>query len=294
MIEISLVQDLIAHQFPQWKELSIHPVKTSGFDNCTFHLGDKMLIRLPSKAEYAFQVEKEQYWLPRLKSLLSIQIPTPVAMGKPAKNYPWKWSIYEWIRGESVASSDRTDYCELATDLAEFLVSFQSIDSTGGPLPSQHNFYRGGSLKVYDDEVKKAVTLIGSQMDLKTVREIWEVAPATSWQGKSVWVHGDVSPGNLLIDNGRLCAVIDFGQLAIGDPACDLAIAYTLFSGKSREVFRKIIKVDEDTWARGRAWALWKALITVAGLTNPNNSESKKSKQIIDDVISDHQNLKKN
>lgn len=252
-----------------------------------------MLIRMPSRAEYAFQVEKEQYWLPKLKPLLSIQIPTPVAIGKPTKDYPWKWSIYEWIKGESIASSHMTDYCELAIDLAEFLVSFQSIDSTEGPLPGPHNFYRGGSLKVYDDEVKKAVAIIGKKIDSKTVMEIWEIALATSWLRQPVWVHGDVSAGNLLIDNGKLCAVIDFGQLAIGDPACDLTIAYTLFSSKSRDVFRKIIKVDKDTWARGRAWTLWKALIIIAGFTDPGNNESKKSWQIIDEVISDHRNLKR-
>lgn len=293
VIDAALVQDLIANQFPKWKNLSIVPFALSGWDNRTFHLGDKMLIRMPSRAEYELQVEKEQYWLPKLYPFLPLQIPMPVAIGEPTKGYPWKWSIYEWIEGESIASGYVTDYCQLAEDLAEFLMSLQHIDSTGGPLPGLHSFYRGGSLEVYDNEVKKAVAAIRNKIDAKIVMEIWETALATFWQKKAVWVHGDISVGNLLVSNGKLCAVIDFGQLVIGDPACDLTIAWTLFNETSRDIFRRKLDLDDDTWIRGRAWTLWKALIVAAEFTNPGNAESLQCWRIIDEVISDHQKHKK-
>lgn len=293
VIDASLVQTLIADQFPQWKDFPIIPVSCSGWDNRTFHLGDNMLIRMPSGAEYESQVDKEQYWLPKLGPLLPVQIPMPIAIGKPAEGYPWKWSIYGWIEGESVASGYITDYCELADDLAEFLIAFQHLNSTGGPPSGLHNFYRGGSLEVYDSEVKKAVVAIKNKIDSKVVMEIWETALATSWREKPVWVHGDISAGNLLVHNGKLCAVIDFGQLAIGDPSCDLAITWTLFSGKSRNIFRKKLGFDDDTWVRGRAWTLWKALVVAAGFTDPVNSESTQAWRIIDEIINDHQNHKK-
>lgn len=289
VIDVSLVQTLIAVQFPEWKDLPVVPVSCSGWDNRTFHLGDKMLIRMPSTVEYEAQVEKEQYWLPKLSSSLPVQIPMPIAIGKPAKGYPWKWSIYGWIEGESVASSYIADFCELADNLAEFLIAFHRIDSTGGPLPGLHSFYRGGSLEVYDSEVKPAVTALKNKIDSNTVMEIWETALATCWREKPVWVHGDMSAGNLLVHHGKLCAVIDFGQLAIGDPACDLSIAWTLFIGKSRDVFRRKLRLDDETWARGRAWALWKALVVAAGFTNPGNTESAHCWRIINEVINDHQ-----
>ena len=174
--------------------------------------------------------------------------------------------------------------------MAEFLIAFQNIDSTGGPLPGLHSFYRGGALTTYDAEVRQALSILNRKIDVKAATEVWETALKTTWQGKSVWVHGDVSAGNLLVQDGHLCAVIDFGQLAIGDPACDLAIAWTLFQKESRKIFRTTLELDEGTWARGRAWTLWKALIVAANFTNPTNTESSQCCRIIDEVIEDHNN----
>jgi aminoglycoside phosphotransferase (APT) family kinase protein len=279
---------LIATQFPQWKDLLIRPVKTSGWDNRIFHLGEEMLVRMPSAAEYEAQVEKEHFWLPKLAPLLPLEVPVPVAMGQRTKDFPWKWSIYRWIEGESAASSHIADFSEFATDLAGFLLAFQNIDSPGGPLPGLHSFYRGGALTIYDSEVKQALAVLSNKVDIKTATEVWETALKTTWHGRFVWVHGDVSAGNLLVKNGRLSAVIDFGQLAIGDPSCDLAIAWTIFQGQSREIFRRTLNLDKDTWARGRAWTLWKALVVAADFTNPNNTESSQCWRIIEEVLADH------
>ncbi len=285
IIEEDFVRRLVAVQFPQWKNLSIQAVPVSGWDNKTFHLGDRMLIRMPSAAEYALQVEKEQHWLPRLAPFLSLPIPVPLAVGEPMDGYPWKWSIYSWLDGETAASGHIADLCEFAIDLAKFLKAFQSIDSTDGPLPGLHSFYRGGSLMTYDAEVRQALIALEGKINVKTAIQVWEAALATAWNGKPVWVHGDISAGNLLVQNGHLSAVIDFGQLAIGDPACDLAITWTFFKGKSREAFRKELPLDKGTWSRGRAWALWKSLMVVAGFTNPNNFESARCWDIIKEVL---------
>lgn len=285
MIDVELVRHLVTTQFPHWADLPVCPVLVTGWDNRTFHLGDQMLVRMPSSAEYALQVEKEQYWLPRLAPLLPLLVPVPLAMGEPADGYPWKWSIYRWLEGETAAASHIDNLCDFARDLAQFLIALERIDSTGGPLPGPHSFYRGGALAIYDAEVREAIAILKGKIDVDAATKIWEEALATTWQGTPVWVHGDVSVGNLLMQKGRLCAVIDFGQLTVGDPACDLAIAWTLFRGESREVFRKILRLDPGTWTRGRGWTLWKALIVAAGLTNIIASEVDQCWQIIDEVL---------
>lgn len=288
IVDAALVRRLIASQFPEWKDLPVRPVALSGWDNRTFHLGEDMLVRMPSAEIYAAQVEKEQRWLPQLAPYLPLQIPEPVAIGEPDEGYPWKWSIYRWIKGETAASGHIDDLGLFAKSLAQFLRAFQSIDATDGPPPGLHSFFRGGDLSIYDAETRQAIALLKDKIDADLATDIWEKALATTWRGPPVWVHGDISAGNLLIHKGHLAAVIDFGQLAVGDPACDLAIAWTLFEGESRKIFRATLPLDDATWARGRAWTLWKALITAAGHTNPHNFESKRCWHILGEVLTDH------
>ncbi|RWN13374.1 MAG: aminoglycoside phosphotransferase family protein [Mesorhizobium sp.] len=287
-IDIALVSRLIATQFPRWKELAVRPVEFGGWDNRTFHLGDEMTVRLPSAAAYSLQVEKEHRWLPRLAPLLPLPIPVPLAMGVPAESYPWHWSVYRWIEGETAERERIASLPRFATDLAAFLVALQMIDATGGPASGQHNFFRGGALSVYDGETRQAIAALDGKIDTVAARAVWEAALAAPWHGAPVWFHGDVSWGNLLVRQGRLGAVIDFGTSGVGDPACDLAIAWTLFEGKSREAFRAGLPADEAMWARGRGWTLWKALITVAGQIDVNPVEVEKSRHVIDEVLADH------
>jgi aminoglycoside phosphotransferase (APT) family kinase protein len=288
IIDENLVRRLVACQFPQWKDFTIGPVARSGWDNRTFHLGEHMLVRMPSSKWYAAQVEKEQKWLPKLAPHLPLPIPVPLAMGEPGEGYTWKWSIYKWLEGETAATAQIANLRDFASDLAQFLSALQSIDATDGPMAGQHNFYRGGALTTYDAETRKAIAVLNAKIDVDAAIRIWEAALATRWSGPPVWVHGDISSGNLLLLDGRLSAVIDFGQLAVGDPACDLAIAWTLFEGESREVFRKMLPLDNDTWVRGRAWTLWKALIIAAGITDSNTAEAPQALRIIEVVLADH------
>jgi len=288
VINDRLVHRLISDQFPQWAGLPIRPVAVGGWDNRIFHLGEYMLVRMPSAADYAMQVEKEHRWLPVLAPFLPLPISKPLAIGKPAAGYPRRWSIYQWLEGETVAAGHIADPCHFASSLAQFLAALQGIDATGGPPPGAHNFHRGGALTVYDAETRRAINDLKDKIDADAAFGVWETALATTWRGSPVWVHGDVSAGNLLLQNGQLSAVIDFGQLSVGDPSCDLAIAWTLFEGKSRETFRTMLPLDADTWARGRAWALWKALIVAAKITNTNAVEAAQSWSTIERVLADY------
>lgn len=285
LIDDTLVRCLVATQFPQWAHLAVRPVALGGWDNRSFHLGEQMLVRLPSAVHYAAQVEKEQRWLPKLAPLLPLPIPAPLAIGEPAQDYPWRWSVYRWLEGDTATPERIADLRDFATDLAQFLIALQRIDPAGGPAPGPHNFYRGGSLATYDAETRQAIAALKDRIDVDAATTVWDAALATTWHSAPVWIHGDVGLGNLLVREGRLSAVIDFGNMGVGDPACDLAIAWTLFDGESRDAFRATLPLDADTWARARGWTLWKALIVAAGLANSNAVEAAQPWRVIDRVL---------
>jgi aminoglycoside phosphotransferase (APT) family kinase protein len=234
-------------------------------------------------------VEKEHEWLPRLGPLLPLPIPVPLAMGAPGAGYPWPWSVYRWIEGDTATVERIADGRQFATDLAQFLVALQRIDSAGGPPPGQHNFFRGGPLTVYDAETRRAISALDGEIDADLATAVWETAVAAAWHGPPVWIHGDIGAGNLLVSDGRLSAIIDFGCLGVGDPACDLVIAWTLLGGEGRDAFRGALPADAATWARGRGWALWKGLITLAQQLNINPLEAGNVRRVIDEVLADHE-----
>lgn len=286
-ITASLVKQLVEAQFPQWADLDIRPVENGGHDNRTFHLGDRMSVRLPSAEPYARHVGIEHRWLPKLAPQLPLSIPEPIGLGRAALGYPWPWTVNKWIRGEPASLERIENVTQFAADLAAFLNALQRIDASGGPSPGAENFHRGGPLLVYDSETRESIAALEKAFDPAALDAIWEAALDAKWDRPAVWVHGDIAPGNLLVSEGRLCAVIDFGQLATGDPSCDLAIAWTLFSGASRRTFREAMNVDQATWIRARGWALWKALITAARKTGSNPREAATAKDVIAEILDD-------
>ena len=243
-INTKLVRQLIAHQFPHRANLPVTEVKPNGWDNRTFRLGEQLSVQLPSAERYAPQARKEHYWLPKLALKLPLPIPTPVAIGKPSLGYLWQWSIYRWIDGETARDENIDDLTQFATSLARFLSALQEIDPVNGPTPGRHNFHRGGDLAVYDDQTRQAISRLVNELDGDAVAEVWAAAPKTPWNNTPVWVHGDVSQGNLLVNDGQLSAVIDFGGTCVGDPACDLAITWAMFKGENRETFRSAPPLD--------------------------------------------------
>ena len=254
-IDEELVATLVAAQFPQYADLPVARVEPGGNDNRTFRIGTALSARLPSAAGYVPAVEKEHRWLPELARQLEVTIPQPVGLGAPGHGYPWPWTLNRWLPGSDLLHAHELDRTRLAAELGRFLRALRSIDGSHGPLAGAHSFYRGASLQHYDSEARSALR---SPDEAK----IWHEALASQWHGPPTWFHGDIAPGNLLIDQGRLCAVIDWGTSGVGDPACDLVIAWTYFDAVERQTFAAEAGLDEGTWARARGWALWKALIT--------------------------------
>jgi aminoglycoside phosphotransferase (APT) family kinase protein len=218
-----------------------------------------------------------------------LPIPVPLAKGAPNGDYPWHWSIYQWLQGEIATVERIADLSAFATSLAQFLTALQYIDSAEGPAAGSHSFFRGAPLAVYDAETRQAITTLGNTVDAEATQAVWETALRATWQGPPVWFHGDIAAGNLLVNDGHLSGVIDFGCSGVGDPACDTTIAWTLLSGESREAFRATLRVDKGTWARGRGWALWKALITLVTYIHTDPAKAEEARRVIDEILADHE-----
>jgi aminoglycoside phosphotransferase (APT) family kinase protein len=280
-----LVRRLVAAQFPQWAHLSVTRVEPGGWDNRTFRLGPDLLVRLPSAAEYAEAVAKEQRWLPVLAPQLPQPVPVPLAAGAPGEGLPWPWSVYRWLDGQDAATAPVQDLTALAVDLAAFLRALQAVDPSDGPAPGRHNWYRGAPLAHYDDETRQALAVLGDVVDVRAATKVWETALSTTWPHAPRWFHGDVAVGNLLVRGDRLAGVVDFGTCGVGDPACDLVIAWTLLDRPARTAFRDGLDLDDDTWDRARGWALWKALIVRAGLVGTTAVEQRHTERVLRELL---------
>jgi aminoglycoside phosphotransferase (APT) family kinase protein len=252
-----------------------------------FRLGEKAVVRLPNSARHALQIEKEQRWLSQLAPQLSLPIPEPLALGKPGEGYPWPWMIYNWLEGNHALEAPIENLCVFAAQLAEFIRSLQAVDPRGGPVPGHHSLYRGGPLAIYDAAMRGALHLLKPKMDVQKISSLWGESIMTSWEKPPVWIHADISPTNLLVKGGQLSAVIDFGLMTIGDPAYELSMAWTFFDEASRAIFRKKLSYDEDTWRRGRALALYKAVTHAAGMKPDYNVNSFQCWQIIENILAE-------
>lgn len=271
-IDISLVGRLVAAQFPQWAGLPIEPVPSAGTDNALYRLGDDMVVRLPRRERTSGTLKKERQWLPRVAPLVPLGVPVPLADGMPAEGYPLAWSVYRWLKGENATVERVTDLSQLANDLAQFVAALQQIDPTGGPPPGEHNFFRGVPLATRDAQTRAAIVSLRGAIDVGAVTEAWESAlRSPEWELPRVWIHGDLDSRNLLVEQGRLSAVIDWGGLGVGDPACDVMVAWKALSANTRDIFRAALSVDESTWARARGWALSQALVALSYYTLETN-----------------------
>lgn len=286
-ISVSMVKALIAGQFPGWADLPVRPVSPGGWDNRTFRLGRDLSVRLPSAARYASMVQIEHEWLPRLAPHLPCPIPQPVAMGQPSEIYPWPWSIYRWIDGETAHGLEARHLKPFARDAARFLNALRKLDTSGGPMAGAQNFFRGAHPSVYDAETRAALARLADTVDVDAAEAVWRAALGSRWDRAPVWIHGDFSAGNILVNGTRLAAVIDFGTTGIGDPACDLVIAWIFLDQESRQTFKSEIDLDPATWTRARAWALWKALITLVPLKDRGDPKAFEQRRIIQEILND-------
>jgi len=259
--DADVVRALVAEQFPQWADRSVTPVEPQGHDNRTFRLGADLAVRLPSGPGYVDAVAKEDRALPQLAPHLTVAVPEVVAAGRPGAGYPHPWSVRRWLPGAVLDEAGCVDQVRLGADLGRFLRELRSVPAADGPPAGAHSSGRGLHPHTYDGEVRAALPAL-DPATRAAATTTWEGSLQTAWPHDPVWFHGDLAPGNVLLTGGRLSAVIDFGTCGVGDPACDLVIAWTGLDDAGRAAFRAAVDLDRGTWARARGWALWKALVT--------------------------------
>ena len=283
--DAALVRRLLAAQFPQWSERTIEPVVSYGTDHDIYRLGADLAARLPRIGWATYQAAKEAKWLPRLAPHLPLALPVPLAMGHPADGYPFDWSVCTWLPGEN-ANGTITDLDLAAVDLAAFVLALRQIDTTGAHPRPPHG--RGAPLAENDDQVRRSIAQLGDRIDTDAALRTWqESLNAPAWDGAEVWVHGDLLPGNLLVVDGRLSGVIDFGGLNVGDPACDLQPAWNVFTSGSRARFRAELEVDDASWLRGRGWALCQAVSALPYYWDTNPGMIRQASRALAQVLAD-------
>lgn len=284
-VDDGLVRRLISAQFPRWARLPVERFPSGGTVNDVYRLGDAMAVRLPRRPGGAEDVAMEQRWLPRLAPLLPKAIPEVLGAGVPAQGYPWPWSVYAWREGEHPEPGALSEPVHLARDLAAFVTAMRSITLPGAPQA-----HRGGPLASLDAETRAAIEALRAMpeedVDCDAALAAWEAALGTpDWDGPPVWLHGDLMPGNLLVDGGRLVAVIDFGCTGVGDPACDLFPAWNLLPAEGRRAFREALGVDGATWNRGRGRTLSQALIALPDHRATNPAMARNARHVIRTVL---------
>jgi aminoglycoside phosphotransferase (APT) family kinase protein len=276
----ALVRRLLAEQFPEWAGLQLRRVVPDGTVNAIFRLGDELAVRLARREGPTEPGGKELEWLPRLAPLLPVDVPVPVAQGRPTGEYPWFWGIHTWVDGETVPVEE-IDALQAARDLAAFVTALQAIDPAGAP-PG-----RGVPLSERDESFRYWLARFEGN---PTVAAEWERAlAAPPWDGPPVWHHGDLDVRNWLVRDGRICAVIDWEAMGVGDPACDVMVAWKLHSAEARDAFRETLPTDDATWDRARGWALSQAVAVLAYYTPENNPRLyREAEAWLELVLSDH------
>ncbi|MFN8639654.1 MAG: aminoglycoside phosphotransferase family protein [Dehalococcoidia bacterium] len=290
-VDATILGRLLASQFPRWANLPVERFPSTGTENAIFRLGEDLAVRMPIHPGAVAPVEKEWLWLPWLAPHLPLAVPMPLAIGAPAEGYPWRWAVQPWLPGEP-ATPDRVGHSlEAARQLANFILALRRIDPTDGPPPGPANFHRGVPLVTREGAVRRALADLEAlgeleRIDLRAARAAWDSARAApTWDGPPTWFHGDLLPGNLLTEDGRLTAVLDFEALGVGDPACDLVPAWAVFRGEARREFRAALDVDDAQWVRGRGWALSQGLIALPYYRETNPEFAALARQTIAEVL---------
>ncbi|MFF8832204.1 aminoglycoside phosphotransferase family protein [Streptomyces sp. NPDC015131] len=280
-----LVRRLVARQFPEWAGLPVRRFPSGGTVNDVFRLGEDMVVRLPFTNGGAADLVREREWLPRLAGVLPAAIPEVLGVGVPDAEFPRAWSVYRWLEGDTPEADALAQPLPLAEDLAEFVAAMAKVDLPGAPAA-----YRGGPLASLDASTRAAIEQLRGipeeGVDCDAALAVWEDALAgPGWDGPPVWLHADLMPGNVLLDGPRLGAVIDFGCMGVGDPACDLFPAWNLLPADAREVFRERLGVDDATWVRGRARTFSQALISLPYHRGSNPAMAGNARRVIRAVL---------
>ena len=251
-INLSLANNLVSSQFPQWKKLPIHMMSEQGTDNVMFRLGNDKVIRLPRKPSAITSLEKEMQYLPILSGALPINIPSILGTGTPDDHYPFPWIVSQYFAGSHPDTTHPLNSQQATIDLSQFITTMHTIPTDNAPLCQ-----RGKPLKEKDTAMKAAISQLDNSFDIQAIKALWDNALSTpNWLRDPVWIHGDLHAGNVLAKDGVITAIIDFGLCGIGDPAVDLMCAWTLLPHQARQQLRLLACPDDDTWHRARGWAL--------------------------------------
>lgn len=281
-IDAVLVKRLLTKQFPHLVDRSLTLVRSTGTVNAIYRLDHDLYVRIPRLGIWAESIEHELTWLPKLDPHISLNIPKPLARGKPTNWYPHAWAIYHWIEGSSYQDQLISDERQVAYDLVNFILELRSIDMLGAP--------HGGRrpLIELDAATRSAIESSREVIDTEAVSAAWNRSlESPPWDGKPVWIHGDLLKSNLLVQGGRLCAVIDFGGVGIGDPAADVVPAWSVFSEVGRETFRRALDVDDDTWNRARGYALHQALMIIPYYPKTNPEFVTMAKRTVEEILTE-------
>lgn len=285
-IDIGLVTELISAQFPEWSGLPLTRFPSAGTVNAIFRLGSEMAVRLPRVEQYAWKpgkLEEHHAWLQTLAPQLAGAIPSPLGVGQPGAGYPFTWAVHIWLEGENPRPAVDGNSEALAEDLASFVASLHAAPAAGAP----ESKWRTDWLEREDAGMRTLITGLGDVIDPDVAIQVWDQAlRVPSWKGPTVLTHADLIPGNLLVRNARLAAVIDFEGAGVGDPAVDLMPAWAVLSGKGRKAFLAALQPDDATWARGRAAALTKAY-GIAYYRTSNSEFSEMATRTVQEVIAE-------
>jgi len=283
-VDGNLVRRLLASSFPAWRDLPLAPVASAGTDHALYRLGHDMAVRLP-RIDWALgQIEHDAWVLPRLAPHLPVAIPAQLGIGEPAAGYPWRWAVYRWLEGDALGLDRPTDPHRLATDLAAFVVALRALDTDGVSPPGPGS--RLAPLIGRDADTRGYIASLRATVDTAALTVAWEDALlAPAWDRPGVWAHTDLLPGNLLLVDDRLTAVIDLGGAGVGDPAVDVMPAWATLPRGVRDVFRAAVDVDDATWARGRGWALVFAVAALPYYRDRNPTLASIAARTIDEIL---------
>jgi aminoglycoside phosphotransferase (APT) family kinase protein len=286
-IDATLVRRLLAAQVPEWADLPLAAVPSTGTVNAVYRLGDEMYVRIPRIRHWAADLDKELRWLPRLAPRLPLAVPEPLATGRPSPDFPLPWAVYRWLGGEpwpGAGATDGPDEAPAAVDLAGFVAALRSVDVSGAPRST-----RDRALAARDAETRGAIDQTRGLLDTDAVTAAWEASLAgPAWVGRPVWTHGDLLPPNMLVRGGRIHAVIDWGNAGAGDPALDVLPAWSTFDDIGRDAFRRALGVDDPTWLRARGFALHQALLIIPYYRDTNPAFVAMAMRTVDRVLADH------
>lgn len=259
-----LVRVLIAQQMPDLSGLRVEPVRSIGTDNAMYRVGDRLAARLPRRPSACVLLEKEAQILTRLGAL-PLRVPMPRAFGTPSPAFPYPFTIVDWIEGTTAEVAKLNDPIATARQLAAFLASLRSLNSRDGPRAGAENHNRGVALTRLDAQSRRCIAALADEIDARAAFDIWASAlnAAPHSQDSPLWLHGDLKADNLLARDGELVAVLDWGLAAVGDPAVDLACAWTWLPQTAEAAFKATCDQPDAAWNRARGWALYGAVIAL-------------------------------